>query len=57
MFDSIDPDIVKLRKGWPEDLWNENTLDADTEIYEFNFNLTNFDNIGMAFLTVFQCIT
>ena len=47
----------KYPDRWPKKYWNENTLDQDTEIYEFNFNLTNFDNIGMAFLTVFQCIT
>lgn len=29
----------------------------DTDIYELNYGVTNFDNIASAFLTIFQCIT
>ena len=30
---------------------------ADTDIEDLNFGLTNFDNVGSAFLTIFQCTT
>lgn len=29
----------------------------DTEIREMMYNLINFDNVGKALLTVFQCLT
>jgi len=32
-------------------------LSMDTDIAELNYGITNFDNIGYAFLTIFQCIT
>jgi hypothetical protein len=32
-------------------------LSRDSDINELNYGLTNFDNIGSAFLTIFQCIT
>ena len=34
----------------PPDIW------ADTNIPELNYGLTNFDNIGFAFLTIFETI-
>lgn len=37
--------------------WDYKEIGRDTEIYELNYNLTNFDNIMKAFLTIFQCIT
>ena len=37
--------------------WSKSYLGRDTEIYELNYNLINFDNILKAFLTIFQCIT
>ena len=37
--------------------WTESSLGDDTKIKELNYNLINFDNIGKAFLTIFQCIT
>ena len=33
--------------------WKESELGYDTEIAELNYNLTNFDNLGSAFLTIF----
>lgn len=33
------------------------SLRMDSDINELNYGLTNFDNIGSAFLTIFQCIT
>ena len=32
-------------------------LHRDREIASLNWGITNFDNIGSAFLTIFQCIT
>jgi len=32
-------------------------LHRDSSIKELNWGITNFDNIGSAFLTIFQCIT
>ena len=32
-------------------------LNIDTDILRLNYGITNFDNIGNAFLTIFQCIT
>ena len=29
----------------------------DSRIAEFNFGITNFDNFGSSYLTVFQCVT
>lgn len=40
----------------PED-FNEEDLNRDTDIIELNYGLTNFDDILMAFVTIFQCIT
>ena len=34
-----------------EDLWR------DSSILELNYGVTNFDQLGSAFLTIFQCIT
>ena len=50
MFDTQHDKYVRLG-------WTEKSLSKDTGIYELNYNITNFDNIGMAFLTIFQCIT
>jgi len=36
---------------------NVTNLYRDSEIAELNYGLTKFDNIGNAFLTIFQCIT
>ena len=32
-------------------------LSTHSDIYALNYGITNFDNIGSAFLTIFQCIT
>ena len=32
-------------------------IDQDSQIYSLNYGITSFDNIGSAFLTIFQCIT
>ena len=32
-------------------------LNVDTDIANLNYGITNFDNIGSAFLAIFQCIT
>ena len=37
--------------------FNDPNLWVDTEIEELNFGITNFDNIGSAFLTIFICTT
>ena len=37
--------------------WTAADIYKDTQIGELNYNLTNFDNLGSAFLTIFQCIT
>lgn len=29
---------------------------SDSKIAELNYGLTNFDNVGNAFITIFQCI-
>jgi len=33
--------------------WDPDEIGIDTEIYELNYNLTTFDNIVTAFLTIF----
>jgi hypothetical protein len=40
----------------PDD-FPEDELGKDTDIIELNYGLTNFDDILMAFVTIFQCIT
>mmetsp|Transcript_15907 Transcript_15907/g.24533 ORF Transcript_15907/g.24533 Transcript_15907/m.24533 type:complete len:397 (+) Transcript_15907:1541-2731(+) len=32
-------------------------LKHDSDVYDLNYGITNFDDIGSAFLTIFQCIT
>ena len=39
------------------DVYNVTDLYRDSVIPELNFNVINFDHIGSAFLTIFQCIT
>ena len=39
------------------DLYNVDDLYRDSEILELNYGVTNFDNLGYAFITIFQCIT
>lgn len=29
----------------------------DSKLKEFNYGITNFDNLGSAYLTIFQCTT
>ena len=43
-------DSVHYKTGWG---WDESKLGDETKIGELNFNITNFDNIGNAFLTIF----
>ena len=35
----------------------EKNLYIDLDIANLNYGITNFDNVGSAFLTIFQCIT
>ena len=39
------------------DLFAVDNLYRDSDILELNYGVTNFDNIGSAFVTIFQCIT
>jgi len=39
------------------DLYAVDDLYRDSTILELNYGVTNFDNLGYAFITIFQCIT
>ena len=39
------------------DVWAVDDLYRDTKILDLNYGVTNFDNLGSAFITIFQCIT
>ena len=39
------------------DIWAVDDLYRDTKILDLNYGVTNFDNLGSAFITIFQCIT
>ena len=39
------------------DLYAVDNLYRDSDIFELNYGVTNFDNLGSAFITIFQCIT
>ena len=39
------------------DVYAVEDLYRDSEIPELNYGVTNFDNLGSAFITIFQCIT
>ena len=39
------------------DLYAVQDLYRDSSILDLNYGVTNFDHMGNAFLTIFQCIT